>query len=172
MSDTEPEEISRVIRVVYGDLLTQPVEVIVNPWNQNPLPYWLLLPQGVSGALLREAGPEPFRELAEEGRLKLGEAAISGPGRLKHYKGIIHVVAVDAFFRASEQSVRESARSAMNLVNRLGFASVAFPLLGAGVGGLSPEESYTYLRETLVETPTDAYIRIVRYRKQEKEKGR
>ncbi len=43
-------------RIVYGDLLDQPVEVIVNAWNRNVIPWWLLLPQGVSGAIKRRAG--------------------------------------------------------------------------------------------------------------------
>ena len=43
------------IEVVQGDLLEQPVEAIVNPWNRNIIPWWLLLPQGVSGAIKRRA---------------------------------------------------------------------------------------------------------------------
>jgi O-acetyl-ADP-ribose deacetylase (regulator of RNase III) len=39
------------ISLVEGDLLTQNVEVIVNAWNRNIIPWWLLLPQGVSGAI-------------------------------------------------------------------------------------------------------------------------
>jgi len=34
--------------IVQGDLLNQPVQVIVNAWNRNIIPWWLLLPQGVS----------------------------------------------------------------------------------------------------------------------------
>ena len=41
--------------VVEGDLLDQPVEVIVNAWNRNVIPWWLLLLQGVSGAI-RQSG--------------------------------------------------------------------------------------------------------------------
>jgi hypothetical protein len=37
--------------IVTGDLLDQTVEVIVNAWNRNLIPWWLLLPQGVSGAI-------------------------------------------------------------------------------------------------------------------------
>jgi len=34
------------ITVVEGDLLDQDVDVIVNAWNRNIIPWWLLLPQG------------------------------------------------------------------------------------------------------------------------------
>lgn len=49
--------------VVDGDLLDQPVEVIVNAWNRNIIPWWLLWPQGVSGAIKRRAGYRPFIEV-------------------------------------------------------------------------------------------------------------
>ena len=35
------------VTVVEGNLLDQTVEVIVNAWNRNLIPWWLLLPQGV-----------------------------------------------------------------------------------------------------------------------------
>ena len=42
--------------IVEGDLLKQSVEVIVNSWNKNFIPFWLLLPQGVSGQIKKEGG--------------------------------------------------------------------------------------------------------------------
>lgn len=39
------------ITTMFGDLLEQNVDVIVNTWNRNLFPWWLLLPQGVSGAI-------------------------------------------------------------------------------------------------------------------------
>lgn len=41
--------------VVTGDLLDQDVEVVVNAWNRNVIPWWLLLPSGVSKAIERRA---------------------------------------------------------------------------------------------------------------------
>lgn len=154
----------RIIRVVNGDLLKQQVEIIVNPWNRNYLPYWLLMPQGVAGAILREAGKEPFRELGEVGILPLGGAALTGPGRLNHVKGIIHVAVLNLLWQSSEESIVESVRNTMEIVNRLDFRSVAFPLLGAGVGGMNPERAYEMICETLKALPTEADVRIVRYR--------
>ena len=37
--------------IIDGDLLDQDAEVIVNAWNRNVIPWWLLLPQGVAGAI-------------------------------------------------------------------------------------------------------------------------
>ena len=47
------------IRIVEGDLLDQPCQAIVNAWNQNFIPWWLLLPQGVSGAIKKKPGSDP-----------------------------------------------------------------------------------------------------------------
>src|SRR5690606_29766975 len=45
-----------VIRCLTGDIAEQRCDVIVNPWNRNAIPSWLLLPQGVSRALRRAGG--------------------------------------------------------------------------------------------------------------------
>lgn len=60
--------------VVDSDLLHQEVEVIVNAWNRNIIPWWLLVPQGVSGAIKRHAGFQPFQELSRLGAIPLGGA--------------------------------------------------------------------------------------------------
>ena len=65
--------------IVHGDLLEQPVEVIVNPWNRNIIPWWLLLPQGVSGAIKKRGGTAPFKELARHGPIPLGQAVTPIP---------------------------------------------------------------------------------------------
>jgi O-acetyl-ADP-ribose deacetylase (regulator of RNase III) len=52
-------------QIVEGDILDQPVEVIINSWNRNIIPWWILIPQGVSGAIKKRAGTKPFKELAK-----------------------------------------------------------------------------------------------------------
>ena len=89
------------INVVDGDLLDQNVEVIVNAWNRNFIPWWLLLPQGVSGAIKRRGGYAPFRELGKHGRLALGEAVMTSAGKLP-FKAIIHVAGIGLLWQSSE----------------------------------------------------------------------
>jgi len=84
------------LRVTNGDLLAQDVEVIVNAWNRNIIPWWLLLPQGVSGAIKRRAGYEPFRELGRRGPIPLGGAVETGAGMLP-FRAIIHVAGISMF---------------------------------------------------------------------------
>jgi O-acetyl-ADP-ribose deacetylase (regulator of RNase III) len=120
--------------IVHGDLLDQDVDVIVNAWNRNFIPWWLLLPQGVSKAIRRRAGTQPFREVARAGLLPVGGAVLTSAGRLP-YRGIIHVAGINAFWVATETSIRRSVCNALDLAAKEGFASIAFPLVGGGTGG-------------------------------------
>src|SRR4051812_48248181 len=108
--------------VADGDLLNQPVEVIVNAWNRNVIPWWLLLPQGVSGAIKRRAGLRPFRELPF-GPIPLGGAVVTSAGRLP-YKAIIHVAGINLLWRASEWSIQYSVINAMKLAQERKFLSL------------------------------------------------
>jgi len=87
----------------YGDLLDQDVEVIVNSWNRNIIPWWLLFPQGVSGAIKRRGGKAPFKEVAKYGPIPLGEARLTGAGTLA-FKGIIHVAGINMLWFATQYS--------------------------------------------------------------------
>jgi O-acetyl-ADP-ribose deacetylase (regulator of RNase III) len=124
------------VDIVTGDLLEQPVETIVNAWNRNFIPWWLLLPQGVSGAIKRKGGYAPFRELARFGRLKVGEARVTSAGRLP-FRGIIHVAALNLLWKSSPAIIGASVANALALASDRGFASIAFPLIGSGTGGVS-----------------------------------
>lgn len=148
--------------VVTGDLLDQPVEVIVNAWNRNLIPWWLLVPQGVSGAIKRRGGYQPFRELSRLGPIPLGGAVVTSAGRLP-YRAIIHVAGISLFWRASRESIRRSVLSAMALVERQGYASVAFPLIGAGTGGFKQGEALPIMEETFAAIESPAAVTIVLY---------
>jgi O-acetyl-ADP-ribose deacetylase len=152
------------LRITIGDLLDQDVDVIVNAWNRNIIPWWLLLPQGVSGAIKRRAGYGPFRELGRAGPIRLGGAVATGPGRLP-FKAIIHVAGINMLWQASERSVRESVRSAVSLAKTRGFRSIAFPLIGAGTGGKSRERVLQWMQDELSTLDFDGEVRIVRYGK-------
>ncbi|MBB6053403.1 macro domain-containing protein [Armatimonas rosea] len=148
--------------LVWGDICDQPVEVIVNAWNRNIIPWWLLLPQGVSGAIKRHAGYEPFQELARSRPMPLGSAVLTTAGLLP-YKGIIHVAGINLAWRASEFSIRESVKNAMVVVNEKGFESVAFPVIGAGSGSFNTERALEIMLAALAEIDTNAQVLVVRW---------
>ncbi len=152
------------VEVVQGDLLDQPVEVIVNAWNRNIIPWWLLLPQGVSGAIKKRGGTQPFRELARHGPISLGQAVLTSAGRLP-FRGIIHVAGINLLWRASEHSIRQSVRNAMEIVRQQGFASVAFPLIGAGSGSFQEGKALEIILDELRRLKADARVVVVQYRR-------
>lgn len=147
-----------------GDLLTQPVDVIVNAWNRNIIPWWLLIPQGISGAIKKKAGFAPFKELAKHGPIPLGHAVLTTAGKLP-FKGIIHVAGINMLWRATPYSIRESVYSAIQIINDRKFTSVAFPMIGAGTGGFNPEKVKTIILAALIQCKTDAQIYLVTYKK-------
>ncbi len=153
-----------MVRVVEGDLLDQRVDAIVNAWNRNLIPWWLLLPQGVSGAIKRRAGSEPFRELARVGPMPLGTAVVTSAGRLP-YKGIIHVAGINLLWRASEQSIRDSVINALARAREHGFHSLAFPIIGAGSGSFDEARALEVMRAALEAGAAEFDVTVVRYRR-------
>lgn len=152
------------VRLVEGDLLDQPVDVIVNAWNRNIIPWWLLLPQGVSGAIKRRGGLQPFRELARCGPIPLGGAVVTSAGRLPH-RAIVHVAGINLLWRASQQSIANSARNALRLAETLDVHSIAFPVIGAGSGSFPPAQAERIMLDTFAELDSSLGVWLVRYRK-------
>lgn len=150
------------IEVLKGDLLDQPVDAIVNAWNRNIFPWWLLVPQGVSGAIRRRAGSGPFRELAKMPMIPLGGAVVTGAGRLPH-RAIIHVAGINLLWRSSPLTIRKCCRNALQLADEKGFTSIAFPLIGAGTGGIGPEVSKSLMLEEFSQAPFTGLVRLVEF---------
>lgn len=150
------------LEIVSGDLLEQNVEVIVNAWNRNIVPWWLLIPQGVSGAIKRRGGYQPFRELGRKGAMPLGAAVLTGAGRLP-FKGIIHVAGISMLWRSSEKSIRESVTNALRLAAEHGFCSIAMPLIGAGTGGGDEATVQRFIEEEVRASAYAGRVVLVRY---------
>jgi O-acetyl-ADP-ribose deacetylase (regulator of RNase III) len=130
--------------VVEGDLLDCDVEAIVNAWNRNIIPWWLLWPHGVSGAIKKRGGFQPFKELPRR-PIPLGEAVLTSAGRLP-FHAIIHVAGINDWWRASEFSIRRSVANAVSLAERESFGSIAMPVIGSGAGSFSPEKALEFIR--------------------------
>ena len=152
-----------LVELVDGDLLDQDVDAIVNAWNRNVIPWWLLLPQGVSGAIKRRGGLAPFRELGRMGPIPLGGAVLTSAGTLP-FRGIIHVAGINLLWRSSERSIRDSVRNALALATQHGFQSIAIPLIGAGSGGGREARSLAWMQAELAMCALPGRVVIVRYR--------
>jgi len=58
---------------------------------------------------------------------------------------------------------RQSVKNALALAQRRGFASIAFPLIGAGVGGCSPDKVMEFMKEEMANSSYDGEVLIVRF---------
>lgn len=150
--------------IVTGNLLNQPVEVIVNSWNRNIIPWWLLIPQGVSGAIKKYGGYRPFLEVGRVGFMPLGSATLTTAGRLP-FIGIIHVAGINGLWRATEESIYRSVGAALKIIDDNKFKSVALPAIGAGAGGYSEADSISIMTTALSQITTNARVILVRYDK-------
>ena len=152
------------LRIIEGDLLSQSVDVIVNPWNKNFIPWWLLLPQGVSGQIKEKGGYKPFKEIRKKGLMKTGSAFLTSAGKL-NLKGIIHVAGLNVFWIATEKSIRESTKNALRICLIKKFNSIAFPLIGAGTGGIKKELVIKFMSEEISKSDFKGKVILVLYKR-------
>jgi O-acetyl-ADP-ribose deacetylase (regulator of RNase III) len=127
-----------IIRVVEGDISTFLGDAVVNAANNH-----LRLGSGVAGALANRGGGTIQEEcdeiLRRDGPLRVGGAAITGAGRLRA-RYVIHAAAMGDL-PVSPESIRNATRSALELAEEHGVHSIAFPILGTGVGGFPFSEA-------------------------------
>lgn len=152
------------VTVTEGDLLDQPTEAIVNAWNRNLIPWWLLLPQGVSGAIKQRGGLKPFFEIGRTGPLPLGHARATSAGRLP-YRAIIHVAGINMLWMASPRSIQDSVRSAVAEAERLGLRSLAFPVIGAGSGSFDAAQAEQLMLSAFDALDSELEVVLVRFKK-------
>lgn len=119
------------ITLVEGDITEQEVDAIVNAANTQ-----LVLGSGVAGAIRQKGGPTIQQECTAHGPIGLGEAAVTGAGALPA-RFVIHAAGMEPGGGATEESVRAAVRASLARAAERGCCSVAFPAIGAGVGGFS-----------------------------------
>ncbi len=121
------------ISVVRGDLTTQAVDAIVNAANES-----CLGGGGVDGAIHRAAGRELIEackalpEVAPRVRCPTGSAVIT-PGFRLPARFVIHAVGPVHGTPGAASLLASAFRSALDLAEREGLHSVAFPAISCGV---------------------------------------
>jgi O-acetyl-ADP-ribose deacetylase (regulator of RNase III) len=121
--------VKRRISIVEGDITAQEVDGIVNAANSA-----LVLGAGVAGAIRARGGPAIQAECDAHGPIAVGEAALTGAGELPA-RFVIHAASMPPGGAATEESVRSSLRSALELARREELRSLAVPAIGAGIAG-------------------------------------
>lgn len=113
-----------------GDITEADVDAVVNAANTQ-----LQLGAGVAGAIRRKGGPTIQEECDRIGPIELGEAAITGGGRLRA-RFVIHAAGMHLGGGVSASSCEAAARNSLRRAEEKKLRSIAFPAIGTGVGGL------------------------------------
>lgn len=122
---------AKEIIITQGDITEMDVDAIVNAANND-----LKLGAGVAGAIRRKGGPSIQEECDRIGRIPVGEAALTGAGQLKA-RCVIHAASMSLGSSTTEESLRSSTRNSLLRAHEKGLKSIAFPAIGAGIGGFS-----------------------------------
>jgi O-acetyl-ADP-ribose deacetylase (regulator of RNase III) len=122
------------IEIVQGDITALQVDAIVNAANK-----YLAHGGGVALAIVRKGGlgiqAESAAIIADRGPLKTGEAVITSGGKLAA-KFVIHTAGPiwgDQNNEESDTLLRKSIRSSLELADKHGIKSVAFPAISTGI---------------------------------------
>jgi O-acetyl-ADP-ribose deacetylase (regulator of RNase III) len=116
-----------------GDITEADTDAIVNAANND-----LMLGGGVAGAIRSKGGPSIQAECDRIGPIAIGEAAITGGGKLRA-RHVIHAASMRLGGRTTEQSLRDSTRNSLMRARENGLKSVSFPAVGTGIAGFPVE---------------------------------
>jgi O-acetyl-ADP-ribose deacetylase (regulator of RNase III) len=120
--------------LVRGDIAQHDAEAIVNAANNR-----LWMGAGVAGAIKRAGGREIEEEAVAKGPIPIGEAVVTGGGRLKA-RYVIHAAVMGQDLRTDADKIRQATQNSLRRADELALKSIAFPALGTGVGGFSLEQ--------------------------------
>lgn len=139
------------LAVVRGDITTQQVDAVVNAANRA-----MRGGGGVDGAIHRAGGPAVLADCVDRfpDGLATGDAGWTTAGDMAA-RWVIHVVGPNHRAGETDRSLLESCyRRALEVADELGAASLAFPLVSAGVYGWPFDDAVACAVETLRRTPT------------------
>ncbi|MDY7114985.1 macro domain-containing protein [Halomonas sp. SSL-5] len=149
-----------MIECIQGDIARQPdIEAVVNAANAQLRPGG-----GVAGALHRAAGPELDHACRPLAPIRPGEAVITAAYGLPN-RHMIHCLGpVYGVDEPSEELLAACYRHALELAERHGIVSIAFPALSAGAFGYPLAEAARVAIETVIDTlPRCPCIERVRF---------
>ncbi len=124
-----------LVKTHMGDITELAVGAIANAANSD-----LWMGSGVAGAIKRKGGQDIEHEAMSLGPIRPGEAVLTSGGALPA-RYVIHCAGMAPGGSATSQKVSSSVRNVHTIASERNLVSVAFPAIGAGVGGLTERES-------------------------------
>ena len=117
-----------------GDITDSDADAIVNAANNH-----LWMGAGVAGAIKRKGGEEIEAEAVAKGPIRIGDAVITGGGKLPA-RHVIHAAGMGTDLRTSLEYVEACTWASLDVAEENSLGSIAFPAIGTGVGGLDVKD--------------------------------
>jgi len=133
------------IEIYQGDITDLDVEALVNAANNR-----LWMGGGVAGAIKAKGGKVIEEEAVKKGPIPVGEAVVTGAGRLPA-KHIIHAAVMGQDLRTDKEKVKTSTLNSLKRAEELKLTSLAFPALGTGVARFSLYECAQIMIDVVVD---------------------
>ena len=146
-----------VIHVAVGELAQLTVDAIVNPTNSLGM-----MVSGIS-ATIREVGGAAIEDEAKASApIAVGAAVVTTGGDL-FAKSVIHVPTMEEpGMKIGVENVRRATRAALLAAARFNHATIAYPVIGTGPGGVPFDEAaramVDELRAHKQPMPTTVYL--------------
>jgi len=149
------------VEVIQGDIAQQSADCLVNAAGTS-----LRMGSGVAGALRREGGEAITQDAVAKGPIDLGATAVTDAHDLDT-RYVIHAAAMPHYGdgRATEQSIRDATRNALERADALGCESLVIPALGCGVAGFDLQAGARIIAATIdaYEPDTLSDVRFIAY---------
>jgi len=153
--------------VIQGDIAAQNADALVNAAGTS-----LRMGSGVAGSLRRNAGGPINEEAMDAGPVDLGAAAVTDAYELDA-EYVVHAAAMPHYGdgRATEASIRDATRNALERAEELGCESVVIPVLGTGAAGFSFGAGARTVCEAIdaYDAETLGDVRVIAYSEREAE---
>ena len=117
----------KTIKLVEGNIALLEAEAVVNAANKS-----LILGGGVAGAIKSYGGPSIQEECNKIGPIRVGEAVITGAGKLKA-KYVIHTVGPVYGEGDEERKLANATLNSLRLAQERKIKDIAFPAISAGI---------------------------------------
>lgn len=127
------------------DITTIEVDAIVCAANAG-----LVLGCGVAGFIWRRGGQEIQEECDRLGKVKPGEVAVTGAGKLP-VRHVFHAVSMGYQHPNVAELLTGVTTKCLENAARLGLSSLAFPAIAAGRMKLPPDKSCEYMGKAIAE---------------------
>lgn len=123
------------VHVAQADITNIPVDAIVNPANSRAE-----MTGGLAAAIVEHGGDEIQAEAAAAAPIAVGAAVVTTAGQLPA-KAVIHApTCEEPGDKTGPEQIRRAARAALLACAAKQYEVVAIPGMGAGAGGVPPED--------------------------------